>query len=104
MIIEYRDNETQRICEDEAYARRKFTPNVVARLDFLMYQLSAYDKFEMLRRNPASARYRIHQLKGKEANLTSISLDYSARVTMVVSVNVEQDSVLIWEVSNHYGD
>lgn len=104
MNIEYRDKETQRICEDESYARRKFTPNVIARLGMLMYQLSAYDKFEMLRKNPACARYRIHQLKGQEANLTSFSLDYSARVTMVVSVNIEQDSVLIWEVSNHYGD
>ena len=104
MIIEYRDNETQRICEDLTYARRKFTPLVVSRLNMLMYQLSAYDKFEMLRRNPASARYRIHQLKGQEAHLTSLSLDHSARVTMVVSVNHEQDSVLIWEVSNHYGD
>ena len=104
MIIEYRDNESHRICEDETYARRKFPPNVVARLGMLMYQLSAYDKFEMLRQSPASARYRIHQLKGQEAHLTSLSLDYSARVTMVVSVNIEQDSVLIWEVSNHYGD
>ena len=104
MIIEYRDNETQRICESETYARRKFSPNVVTRLGMILYQLSAYDKFDVFRNNPANKRYRIHQLKGQESHLTSISLDYSARMTLVLEVMPSEDKVLIWEVSNHYGD
>lgn len=104
MIIEYRDNETQRICENGVYARRKFTPSVVTRLQTVMYQLSAYDKFDVFRNNPASAKYRIHQLQGQESHLTSISIDHSARMTLILEVKTEQDKVLIWEVSNHYGD
>lgn len=104
MIIEYRNNETQRICENTAYARRKFSPNVATRLGMVMYQLAAYDKFDTFRSNPASTRYRIHQLKGQESHLTSISLDHSARMTLVVEVKMTEDKVLIWEVSNHYGD
>ena len=104
MIIEYRNNERQKICENTAYARRKFSPSVATRLGMVMYQLAAYDKFDAFRNNPASARYRIHQLKGQEAHLTSISLDYSARMTLVVEVKMMEDKVIIWEVSNHYGD
>lgn len=104
MIIEYRNNETQKICENATYARKKFSPNVVTRLGMVMYQLAAYDKFDTFKNNPASARYRIHQLKGQESHLTSISLDYSARMTLVLEVKTEEDKVLIWEVSNHYGD
>ena len=104
MIIEYRDNETRKICEDKSYARKRLLPSAAAHLEFLMYQLHSYNKFEMLRRSPTSKKYRIHQLQGKESHLTSLSIDYSIRMTLIVTIQIEEDHVLIWEVSNHYGD
>lgn len=104
MIIEFHDNETEKICVDKSYARKFFMPNVVERLHRIMFQLASYDKFEMFRCHPGSSRYNIHQLHGKEKDLTSIRLDFKSRMTLKVFVNETQDKIIIWEVSNHYGD
>ena len=104
MTIEFRDNETEKICVDKDYARKFFVPNVVERLHFIMLQFAAYAKFEYFRRHPASAKYNIHQLKGKEKGLTSIRLDFKSRLTIKVFVNETEDKIIVWEVSTHYGD
>lgn len=106
MIIDYRDNEQRKICEDSAYALRQFPQRVIENLNMLLYKLSSTSTFALFRRNPANKRYKIHTLKGDKKDLISLRLDIHYRVTVKIIVqNVNgQDEILIWEVSNHYGD
>ena len=44
---------------------------------------------------------------GDMQGITSLSIDYSYRMTLVVEIVGTQDNcdeICIWEVSNHYGD
>lgn len=102
MEIEFKGNEVQKICEDERFARKNFPEKIVSNLKILMYKLAATQTFSEFRNNPANKKYRIHALHGKEKELTSIELDHSYRMT--VKVFVDNKKIIIWEISNHYGD
>lgn len=106
MILGFRDNDTRRICEDESYARSKFSPSAVENLKQLLIRLDAYDKFEIFEKSKIlRTKYRVHKLKGKKKDLTSLSFTDKCRVTIKVFVKLEKDEIIIWEVSsNHYGD
>lgn len=106
MDIDYRNNDTKRICNDKGYALKYFPPKVVDSLTMLLYKLAATSTFARFRRNPTNKKYNIHNMKGEEKELISLRLDYQYRMTIKILVeNVNgQDKILVWEVSNHYDD
>lgn len=106
MIIDYRDKETRRRCEDESYMRSKFSPSATENLKLLITRLVSYPKFEVFQKSDKlRKKYRVHNLKGKKKDLISLSFSDKGRVTVRVIVKVIEDEITIWEVSpNHYGD
>ncbi len=102
MDIGFKDNETRRVCSDEGYARMQYPPKVVLNIKKLIIQFMAVDSFDKFRYNPMNRKYNIHNMKGTEKYLISLRLDYSYRMTVKLEVN--NNKIIIWEISNHYGD
>ena len=107
MVIRYANDEVERICNSEQYARQYYPPAVCGRLKNLMVRLAATDKFyvfyqsDMLRK-----KYKCHQLKGKKKGIVSLSIDRSIRMELIVEHEIVdgKEVITILEVSNHYGD
>lgn len=106
MIIDYKDNETENICNDDLYARKFFPSDVVDKLQKLLYYLDNYDKFSEFKRDHGR-KYNIHELhKDKKFSKGTIAICITKKVRMTVKVFLEitEDTIKIIEVSNHYGD
>lgn len=106
MIIKYADKKTERVCNDEKYARKKFPPSTCKELQKLMVYLSTYDTLDYFRKLTILRKYRYHELQGKEKGIISLYIDYQYRMELKLKVEKidGQDVILILEVSNHYGD
>lgn len=102
MDIGYKNGETRRVCTDEAFAKQQYSPKVVSNIKKLIIQFMAIDTFDRFRNNPMNKKYNIHNLKGENKFLISLRLDYSYRMT--VKLEVENNKIIIWEISKHYGD
>lgn len=102
MLIDYRNKEVRKICEDEQFARKEYPEKIVSYLGILIHKIAAVKTFDEFKNNPVNRKYKIHNLKGQLKDLISLSLDHSYRMT--VKVKVEQNKIIIWEISNHYGD
>lgn len=66
MHIDYRNNETRKICEIRKYALRLYPEKVVDRLNRLLYKLQAEDSFSVFQSKKTNQTYRIHELQGKK--------------------------------------
>lgn len=102
MEIGFRNNEVQKICEDERFARKNFPEKIVSNLKILMYKLAVTQTFSEFRNNPANKKYKIHGLHGQLKEFTALELDYSYRMT--IKILVDKNKIIIWEITNHYGD
>lgn len=106
MKISFKTKEVEKLCTDIKVMQRKLPSNVTRKLQILMTTLENMKhmtEFQL----PVYARYRYHQLSGDMQGITSLSIDYSYRITLVVEIVGTQDNcdeICIWEVSNHYGD
>lgn len=102
MEIGYRDNDVEKICEQPQFARKKYPEKIVTAIQLLMYKFGAVDTFDNFKNNPANKKYNVHNLKGNRQGLIALYLDFKYRMT--IKLKVEQDKIIIWEISNHYGD
>lgn len=107
MVIRYANDEVERICNSEQYARQYYPPAVYGRLKNLMVRLAATDKFFIFYQSDIlRKKYKCHQLKGKKKGIVSLSIDRSIRMELIVEHEIVdgKDVITILEVSNHYGD
>lgn len=102
MEIAYRNNEVEKICEQPQFARKKYPDKIVSAINMLMYKLAAVDTFDNFKNNPANKKYRTHPLQGNRQDLIALYLDFKYRMT--IKLKIEQNKIIIWEISNHYGD
>lgn len=108
MEIHYKDNEIEKICNDEKYALRQFQPKVVSDLFLLLSRLDEYQKFNVFYSyTPLWRKYQPEELKGNKTGITSLRIGRKYRMTLTVEVTKNkngEDIITILEVSNHYGD
>ena len=102
MEVGFRNNEVKRSCEDEKYARKKYPDKVVNEIKLLMYKFLAISNFNEFVKNPTNKKYNVHELQGKLKKLTTLYLNRKFRMT--VKLKIEKNKIIIWEISNHYGD
>ncbi len=102
MLIKYRSNEVQKTCEDEKFARKSYPDKIVSSIELLIYKLASVTTFNEFKDNPTNKKYKIHNMLGQSKDMISLRLDYQYRMT--VKLKVEENSITIWEISNHYGD
>lgn len=107
MIIEYKDSEIRRKCNDDKYALKHYSPKIVNTLKILLVRLEAYKTFNSFYTIPGLKKYNAHPLKGGKKGIESLSLDKSVRMELIIETTKSedgQDIIKILEVSNHYGD
>lgn len=92
------------MCNDYNLAKKDFNVEVANNLALLMTQLKFVDHINIFYTNPVFRKYRVHELSGKKRGVTSFRISYSYRLETIVEVQVEEDEIIILEVSNHYGD
>ncbi len=102
MEIGYRNKEVEKICEQPQFARKKYPDKIVSAIEKLMYKLAAIDTFDNFRNNPVNKKYNTHNLQGNQQNLIALRLDFKYRMT--INLKIEENKIIIWEISNHYGD
>lgn len=108
MEIHYKDNEIEKICNDEKYAQRKYQRKIVYSLKVLVQKLNLYHNFnDFYTLNFLRDKYMPEKLKGDKAGITSLRVDYQYRMELKIEVTKSEngdDIITILEVSNHYGD
>lgn len=108
MIILYNDKETQKICNDENYAKRKIQPvSCINNLKTLLFRLNQLPHFDIFFTNAALKRYKAEYRKGaeKKDNIIELTIDKKYRMRLKVLDNSKDiDTILIIKVDLHYGD
>ena len=104
MIIKYANKKVEKICVSYGEAVKELGNKTVAKaLAMLMLDLRNIQKFKDFYTKPILKHYRAHELTGDKKGITSLSINYSYRLTSLVEIQVEEDEITILEVSNHYG-
>lgn len=105
MIIGFANNRIEKICNNSKEAFKEFgNKKVVKHLAELMLDLHATKHIEPFYTNPIFKKYRAHELIGDKKGITSLSVDYAYRMTIIVEIQVVEDEITILEVNKHYGD
>lgn len=104
MIITFDNKKVANICNDYRKALKEVGKQAAEELVNLMGYLRHVPHIAMFRQLPTLKRYKMHELKGREKGIVSLSITYAYRVTLTVEIKIEEDEVNILEVSNHYGD
>lgn len=107
MVIRYNDKKVERYCTDFSVANKLFGMKIAKSLAVLMNDLAYVKHLSDFNCNPMLRRYNLHELTGRKHGIKSLRIDYSYRMEvalMVVSVDDNEDEIIILEVSKHYGD
>jgi len=105
MIIKYANKKVEKICINHNEAAKELgNKNIARALAMLMLDLRNVQNFADFYTKPILKHYRAHELVGDKKGVTSLSINYAYRLTGVVTIQVEEDEILVLEVSKHYGD
>ncbi len=105
MIIGFADNKIEKICNNSKEALKEFgNKKVVKHLAELMLDLQSTKHIEDFYTKPIFRKYRAHELIGDKKGITSLSVDYAYRMTIIVTIQVAEDEITILEVNKHYED
>ena len=85
-------------------SRNLVTKKIANNLEILMLNLRATKHIEDFYTKPIFKKYRAHELTGNKKGITSLSVDYSYRMTLTVVVQVVEDEITILEVNKHYDE
>ena len=105
MKIGFANKKIEKICNENKEALKEFgNKKIVNNLEVLMLNLRATKHIEDFYTKPIFKKYRAHELTGNKKGITSLSVDYSYRMTLTVVVQVVEDEITILEVNKHYDE
>ena len=104
MIITFNNKKVSNLCNNYNNALKEIGKQAAEELAKLMEYLKYVPHIIMFQQLPTLKRYKMHELKGREKGIVSLSITYAYRLTLTVEVRIEEDEINILEVSNHYGD
>ena len=105
MKIGFANKKIEKICNENKEALKEFGNKKIANnLEALMLNLRATKHIEDFYTKPIFKKYRAHELTGDKKGITSLSVDYSYRMTLTVVVQVAEDEITILEVNKHYDE
>lgn len=105
MKIGFANKRIEKICNENKEALKEFGNKKIANnLEVLMLNLRATKHIEDFYTKPIFKKYRVHELTGNKKGITSLSVDYSYRMTLIVVVQVVEDEITILEVNKHYDE
>lgn len=105
MIISFSNKKIEKICNNDKEALKELgNPKIVKNLGMLMYNLQVVNHMEDFYTKPMFKKYNAHELTGDKKGITSLRLDYSYRMTVIVEVKIMEDEITIMEVNKHYDE
>ena len=105
MKIGFANKKIERICNENKEALKEFGNKKIANnLAALMLNLRVTKHIEDFYTKPIFKKYRAHELIGDKKGITSLSVDYAYRMTIIVTIQVVEDEITILEVNKHYED